>query len=175
MRLMLIQGGKAIHPAQVANLWRGRWFVRQVLNLLGRVRFSDALPFERYPMQEECLRVQSKRRGWRRHHRKRIIRKWRRVADHWWIGEKDKDTWALKVYGMGSIRCGCMMCKSPRRGGLGDSPLTIQERKALEDAKDQLSKEYEYHNGCVLDTAYYNIGCECFDCRPELYHQSRKV
>jgi len=111
-------------------------------------------------MQDEC---QKKSRSIRRHHRKRIIQKWRRICDHWYLDNKDE--WARYMYGRGSIRCGCFMCKSPRRGGIGDSPYTIQERKALEDAKDQLDKNYEYINGCVTDSAYWNIGCDCEECR----------
>jgi hypothetical protein len=101
-------------------------------------------------------------RAIRRHHRKRIIQKWRRIVDHWYMGRIDKDEWARYMYGKGSIRCGCGLCISPRRGGYGDSPLTIQERKAEENANDQLNKNYEYINGCVLDSAYWDYeGCDC--------------
>jgi hypothetical protein len=106
------------------------------------------------------------KRALRRHHRKRIIAKFRRIINHWWMDRIDKDEWALMTASRGSIGCGCDCCGNPRRKGkgYGESTLTIQERKEEENAKDQLNKEYEYINGCVVDTAYYNVGCECESC-----------
>jgi hypothetical protein len=90
-------------------------------------------------MQEECRRVRNLPRSIRRHHRKRIIRKFKRIAAHWSLD--DIDSWAKRTAGRGSISCGCQCCKSPRRGGYGDSPLTIQERKF-----EIYKKDWEYEH-----------------------------
>jgi hypothetical protein len=81
-------------------------------------------------MQDECQRVQKKLRGIRRHHRVRIIRKFQSIYRNW--GFDNWKTNGLITAGRGSISCGCCCCANPRRAkrGFGDSPLTIQERKA---------------------------------------------
>ena len=68
-------------------------------------------------------------RATRRHHRRRIIRKFQRIYKNW-----DYDNWetnGLYTAARGSIRCGCWMCKNPRRAGFeGAARFTIQERKS---------------------------------------------
>jgi hypothetical protein len=75
-------------------------------------------------------------RAIRRHHRERMIQKWYKLYTFCWnssdVSDEDRMVWAKNTYGRGSISCGCCCCANPRRGGRGDSPLTMQERKAFQ-------------------------------------------
>ena len=84
-------------------------------------------------MQDECKRIQQKRRGIRRHHKKRIVQKFANILkNRYWIQHHD-GAQAKKVASAGSIRCGCWQCANPRRGrGYGEPRLTVQERRAFQ-------------------------------------------
>lgn len=70
------------------------------------------------------------KRALRRHHRQRIIRKFQRIYKNW-----DYENWeenGLHTASRGSIRCGCWMCKNPRRlpGQTYNERYKVQERRA---------------------------------------------
>ena len=54
------------------------------------------------------------KRALRRHHRQRIINKFRRLTSHWYMFGND-EMWIKKTAAKGSIGCGCSMCANPRR------------------------------------------------------------
>lgn len=83
------------------------------------------------------------------------------------MGELDKQAWVHRTAGRGSITCGCWCCQNPRRRRNSEE-LTNQERKSLEDFKNQLYIRYKYMNGCIVDLDE-EIGCDCYECKPELY------
>lgn len=57
------------------------------------------------------------KRAERRHHRRRIESKFRRIIEAWhWCGTEEERTKNIKcTAGRGSIGCGCAMCANPRR------------------------------------------------------------
>lgn len=75
------------------------------------------------------------KRALRRHHRRRIIRKWYNHYTYVWSSAdtevEERQRWARITGGRGSIGCGCVCCSNPRRRGW-DNPLTIQERRAFQ-------------------------------------------
>ena len=96
-------------------------------------------------MQDECRRVQAKRRGWRRHHRKRIIEKFQRIYkgygyDNWRVNGQ-------RTASAGSIRCGCCMCANPRRRRSYEHTVTRQEKINELNFNEQIGELPEPGNG----------------------------
>lgn len=91
-------------------------------------------------MQDECKRVQNKRRGIRRHHKERIIKKIKRILENRYFYSKHDKSDYSKIANSG-IGCGCWQCANPRRGrGYGEPRLTVQERREFQyDWEDEVS------------------------------------
>ena len=53
------------------------------------------------------------KRATRRHHRRRIIKKFQRIYKNWNYGNWEEN--GLRTAASGSIGCGCSMCANPRR------------------------------------------------------------
>jgi hypothetical protein len=73
------------------------------------------------------------KRAERRHHRKRIIKRFHRIFTtyyKWYTWNEDEDPWmsAKLNAGRGSIGCGCCMCANPRRKRSYEYSVTRQEK-----------------------------------------------
>ncbi len=78
------------------------------------------------------------KRAIRRHHRKRLKKNRR----YHWGRDLINEPKILAVAVNTPCSCSCAGCGNPRRHSW-ENPLTIQERKALEDAKDQMEGELQ--------------------------------
>lgn len=70
------------------------------------------------------------KRAERRHHRRRIIKKFQRIYKNW-----DYENWkedGIRTAARGSIRCGCSMCANPRRKhSIENGQITRKEQENL--------------------------------------------
>ena len=88
------------------------------------------------------------KRANRRHHKERILNKWKKLFGVVWSTstedtEEEITQWARYCAGRGSLSCGCWMCANERTLE-GD---TIQERKFAMSANEQERELYEIDEG----------------------------